>query len=58
MDSEMATFAYYGFAFASFFFPHQLESNVLNNEKMDDEEILDCFLQNAWWHWVGCCQSF
>jgi len=47
LDSEMATFAYYGFAHASFFLPYQLESNAIDNEGMDDEETLEWFLQQG-----------
>ncbi|XP_016659178.1 uncharacterized protein LOC100166909 isoform X2 [Acyrthosiphon pisum] len=47
LDSEMATFAYYGFAHASFFLPYQLESNIVDNEGMDDEETLEWFLQQG-----------
>ncbi|XP_016659180.1 uncharacterized protein LOC100164898 [Acyrthosiphon pisum] len=45
LNFEMATYTYYGFAHASFFLPHQLESNDLKNEEMDDEEMLEWFLQ-------------
>ncbi|XP_060871621.1 uncharacterized protein LOC132945847 [Metopolophium dirhodum] len=45
LNSEMATFSYYGFANASFFLPHQLESNAIINVEMEEEEILELFLR-------------
>jgi len=45
LDSKMATCALFGFAHASFFLTHQLESNVIFNYWMNDEETVEWFLQ-------------
>lgn len=45
MDSEIARCAFYGFANASFFLPHQLELNVIYDEDMTEEETVQWLLK-------------
>ncbi|KAF0773808.1 CHK domain-containing protein [Aphis craccivora] len=45
MDSEIARCAFYGFANASFFLPHQLELNVIYDEDMTEEETIQWLLK-------------
>ncbi|XP_022176933.1 uncharacterized protein LOC111038225 isoform X2 [Myzus persicae] len=45
LEIEMTKCAYYGFAHASFFLPHQLDLNINDRGEMDDEETLEWFLQ-------------
>jgi len=45
LDSEMAKCAYYGFAHASFFLPHQLGDNDIDVLDFYSEETVKWFLQ-------------
>jgi len=41
----MAMCTFFGFAHASFFLPHQLETNVVYNEEMSEEENVEWLLK-------------
>jgi len=41
----MAMCAFFGFAHASFFLPHQLEANVIYNEEISEEENVEWLLK-------------
>lgn len=45
LNSEMAICAFFGFARASFFLPHQLKANVIYNDKMSEEENVEWLLK-------------
>jgi len=45
LDSEMAKCAFYGFIHASYFLPHEVETNVVHRKDMNDEAILEWLLQ-------------